>query len=140
MALWRQSQVEGIKTKYVPGGRFERRIQPYYRVQPPFVLHTSGAYKSSQIMGSESFWTLVVVPLEPTVRFWSDADRLARGECTWLHWDVEGVREVYLAGEGVVGNDRRQVCAEVTTSYELEVVHLDGAVTRRAVEIEVVAP
>ena len=39
----------------------------------------------------------------PTIQFTADGESIHSGECTWLRWAVENVREVYLDGEGVVG-------------------------------------
>jgi hypothetical protein len=81
------------------------------------------------------------MPSEPgSIRFWADADTLTRGECTWLHWQVDDVREVYLDGEGVVGHGERQVCPTITTRYELEVVRLDTTDTVQSVEVHVATP
>jgi hypothetical protein len=81
------------------------------------------------------------MPSEPgSIRFWADADSLASGDCTWLHWQVDNVREVYLDGEGVVGHDQRQVCPTVTTHYELRVVRLDTTETVQVIEVHVTAP
>jgi tetratricopeptide (TPR) repeat protein len=62
---------------------------------------------------------------------------LEPGECTWLQWEVDYVREVYLEGKGVIGPGHRQVCPQTTTRFELEVIHRDGTVTWHTVEIEV---
>ena len=87
---------------------------------------------------------MVVVRVEPgelpDVGFWADEYALSGGNCTWLNWEVETVREVYLDGEGVVGHDRREVCPTETTTYHLDVVYLDGTESRSNVEIVVSAP
>ena len=58
----------------------------------------------------------------PEVRFWADTTRLAAGECTTLHWDVEHVDAVYLDGQGVTGHEARPVCPPHTQTYELKTV------------------
>ena len=82
-----------------------------------------------------------VMPSEPgSIRFWADAESITGGDCTWLRWQVDNVREVYLDGEGVVGHDQRQVCPTVTTRYELKVVRLDTTKTVQTVQIHVTTP
>jgi hypothetical protein len=56
-----------------------------------------------------------------------------------LRWSVENVREVYLDGGGVVGQGKRKVCPAATTTYELKVIHLDGAIELSYITI-VVSP
>ena len=73
----------------------------------------------------------------PYIHFWADTTTLHAGECTRLRWDVENVREVYLDGDGVTGHGKKKVCPTVTTTYTLEVVHLNGVVTQYAVTITV---
>lgn len=72
-----------------------------------------------------------------SIRFTADVDALAPGECTWLRWEVDNVREVYVDGEGVVGHDQRLVCPKATTAHELRAVHVDGSETLRLVQIAV---
>lgn len=52
---------------------------------------------------------------------WADRTTIAAGECTTLHWKVENVTEVYLDDEGVGGEDSRQKCPAVSTTYTLHV-------------------
>jgi hypothetical protein len=73
----------------------------------------------------------------PSVSFWADDTHISSGDCTWLHWDVDNVREVYLDGKGVVGHGEKQKCPTVTTTYTLKVVHLDGSVKEYHVTVEV---
>ena len=81
------------------------------------------------------------LPFEPpSVRFWADHDSISPGDCTWLRWEVDRVREVYLDGAGVVGHDQRRVCPNTGTRYELRVVDRDGNATSETVEISVSAP
>jgi hypothetical protein len=79
-------------------------------------------------------------PVPPGVSFRADAYTITSGNCTWLRWDVDNVREVYLDGQGVVGHDQRQVCPNATTTYTLRVVRLDGAEALYPITITVVAP
>jgi hypothetical protein len=75
-----------------------------------------------------------------SIRFWADETTLASGNCTRLHWEVQHVREVYLDGEGVVGEGQKKVCPTATKTYVLRVVHLDGKATEHPVTIEITTP
>lgn len=58
--------------------------------------------------------------------FRADQTSVPPGGCTVLRWDVEGIREVYLNGHGVVGHSSQHVCPSNTTTYTLTVVERDG--------------
>ncbi len=60
--------------------------------------------------------------------FWADRYSLAPGECTVLHWNLEGVTAVYLNGVPVTGAEDRQECPAQTTIYTLRVI--SGAVSQ----------
>jgi hypothetical protein len=95
------------------------------------------------LIGLVGFGNVIVARLVPrasSIRFWADDETIASGTCTWLNWEVENVREVYLDGDGVVGRDRRQVCPTTSTSYQLKAILLDGSVSAHTVEISVVTP
>lgn len=72
------------------------------------------------------------------INFWADHGEIEAGRCTTLRWDVQGVREVYLNGEGVPGVSAREVCPGGSTSYNLDVVRHDGGSERRTVNVNVV--
>jgi hypothetical protein len=68
-------------------------------------------------------------PVGPPIvdpNFRADRTSLTVGECTYLRWDVEGVREVYLDGEGTAGHWAKQVCPRQTRTYVLKVHQRDG--------------
>jgi hypothetical protein len=65
-------------------------------------------------------------PSLPGISFRADEYTITSRNCTWLRWDVDNIREVYLDGQGVVGHDQRQVCPTATTVYQLRVLLLDG--------------
>ena len=68
-------------------------------------------------------------PVGPPVvdpNFRADRTTLAAGECTHLRWDIEGVREVYLDGQGTIGHYAKQVCPQKTRTYVLKVHQQDG--------------
>jgi hypothetical protein len=69
---------------------------------------------------------------------------IAKGECVEIFWTVEDVEAVYFyeQGEdwkphGVGGEDKRKVCPETTTVYELRAVKEDGTMEIRQLKIEV---
>jgi hypothetical protein len=74
---------------------------------------------------------------ETVINFWSDAPYVNAGQCTTLHWDVKGVREVYLNGGPVAGQGSQQVCLCEAATYTLHVVKLDGSTEDRQVFIDV---
>jgi uncharacterized protein YraI len=67
------------------------------------------------------------------VDFRADAPYLPPGACTTIRWDVEGVRGVYLDGNGQPGHGSEQVCLNETRTYVLHIVlnsgYLDRAIT-----------
>lgn len=67
----------------------------------------------------------------------ADRAQIKPGECTYLRWNIQGVRGVYLNNEGVAGVDMRWVCPTVTTTYTLRVVRTDGSQVQQAVTIGV---
>jgi 4-amino-4-deoxy-L-arabinose transferase-like glycosyltransferase len=133
-----------FKERLLPGGEFETWIQPHYSLGTPTLLPPSGVPREAKLLAPTSYRTLAVVPIIPfelpLVRFWADSQVLPRGGCTWLHWAVEGVREVYLDGEGIVGYGKRQVCPTTASRYELRAIQVDGSSTLRQVEIAIHEP
>lgn len=65
-------------------------------------------------------------------RFRADAMLIAPGQCTTLRWNIDNVAAVFLisdgVSQGVAGNDVRQVCPTVTTTYLLRVRRRDGSI------------
>ncbi|MGQ0600744.1 MAG: FecR domain-containing protein, partial [Anaerolineales bacterium] len=59
--------------------------------------------------------------LAPQISFTADATTLAAGQCTNLRWTTANVIEVFLNGQGVVGNSVQPVCPPQTTTYTLTV-------------------
>jgi hypothetical protein len=87
---------------------------------------------------TESFWiTINVTGAAYKVNFWADDTDIDKGDCTQLHWETSGVREVYLDGQGVAGTDWREVCPGDDQTYTLLVVRQDGGQEQRQVRIEV---
>jgi len=65
----------------------------------------------------------------PLVEFYASPATVDLCGCTRIYWSVEGVRELYFEGNGVVGVSSELVCPSGagTTTYELRVVHRDGS-------------
>jgi len=62
-----------------------------------------------------------------SVQFWADKTTVAAGQCTKLHWIVDGVQAVFLGSteHGVTGMGEWDVCLGVTTKYDL-IVQIDS--------------
>lgn len=71
------------------------------------------------------------------IEFWADKTTIAPGQCAVLSWRVEGIREVYFQGTGVVGWGSQQVCPAATTTYNLRVIRVDGVEDNRYITIVV---
>jgi polar amino acid transport system substrate-binding protein len=83
----------------------------------------------------------------PGIAFWADTYHLEVGQCTGIHWNVQGVQAVYFyqqgqswENHGVTGKEDRTVCPNQSTTYYLRVVFTDGRVETRELRIEVAAP
>ena len=96
------------------------------------------------VISPTSFRKLAVVraapPQIPSMHLWPESARLESGSCTWLRWATQGVGAVYLDGEGVIGHGKRLICPEQSTSFELEVILLDGTIVRLPATVEVTPP
>jgi L-cystine transport system substrate-binding protein len=78
----------------------------------------------------------------PAGSFAAEPIHIAPGECTRFTWSVENVREVYFYVRGerwerspATGQESRQVCPAVDTTYELRIVNADGATEVRSITI-----
>jgi len=74
--------------------------------------------------------TLTVVPPSPETPTYSltiTPDAITAGQTALLSWDVEGVRDVYLDGQGVTGHGSRAVSPDQTTTYSLLIVLRDDS-------------
>jgi hypothetical protein len=54
------------------------------------------------------------------IDFHADSQMLQPGQCTTLHWNVQGAFSVRLDGQPVDPDGQRQVCPQATTTYRLE--------------------
>ncbi|MBI5958174.1 MAG: FecR domain-containing protein [Chloroflexi bacterium] len=77
------------------------------------------------------------VPTSATLMISFVADRytIPQGECAVLSWDVEGIKEVYYQGKGVIGHDQRTECPRSDTTYTLMVVTMDDKTVYRTIDI-----
>jgi hypothetical protein len=124
-----------------PELEYTETVKPYYQLLAPTLFGISGVPQDYLLLAPVSYRNLAVMELvpyhPPSVRFWADDEGISQGDCTWLNWDTEYIKEIYLDGEGVVGKDRRKVCPPVTIRYVLEVIHTDGTVSQETLEIAV---
>lgn len=85
-------------------------------------------------------WTPAPSPTLPStvvppmyIDFRADSPWVSPGQCTQLRWDVEGVRGVYLEGQGQPGHGSTEVCPQQTKTFVLHIVlnsgYLDRALT-----------
>lgn len=125
--------------EYLPGGALDMELQPFHHLSLPVDSPPAVQPEDREILGPVTFRRIAVVQVvatnPPAIDFWAEEDTISTGACTWLGWNVENVREVYLNGEGVMGHDQRKVCPTATTRYDLRVIHQDGSVTLQTIEI-----
>lgn len=63
---------------------------------------------------------------ESSIDFSLSTQQILQGECATLGWKVGNAKEIYLDGQGVTGQESRQVCPQAGThTYKLHVVGLD---------------
>ena len=76
----------------------------------------------------------------PTFSFSVTPSAISLGQSATLQWDVQGVRAVYLDGQGVVGSQTRTITPTQTTTYTLHIVLLDGSTKDLTATITVMTP
>ena len=81
--------------------------------------------------------TATLVPV-PNPNFRADATRIGAGGCTTLHWEVDGVKAVYLDGKARPGRSSEEICPTLSHNYVLKVVLQSGRSATWAVYVEVV--
>lgn len=82
---------------------------------------------------------------QPSINFYADTDRVAPGQCTNLHWNVNQAQAVYLQyqnhSDGVPGQSSRQVCPSTDGKrYTLIVIGYDGQQHQNEVQINIDNP
>ncbi len=60
------------------------------------------------------------------------------GDCVTITWNVSGVREVYLNGNGIEGSGTVKDCPTENTVYRLRVVKVDGTEQIQEIQVDVV--
>lgn len=73
----------------------------------------------------------------PVIEFKTSNGTITAGECVTISWRVENIKEVYYNDVGVTGNESREECPTVTTTYKLTVVKLDNTIDERFITITV---
>ena len=68
-----------------------------------------------------------------SIEFWADRTEVVAGQCLNLSWRVSGVLAVYLNGQGVTGEETRQVCPSADTTYTLRAITPAGEEQRQIV-------
>lgn len=67
--------------------------------------------------------------------FLADRYSITAGECVTISWQVQGIKEVYYQGAGVIGKDSRNECPTATTTYSLRVVRMDNSEIEQLITI-----
>jgi hypothetical protein len=66
--------------------------------------------------------------LPPTVNFSVDNSTLTQGNCTFLHWEIDNARAVFLDGVSVDNHGSQRVCPTSSTNYVLRVNGSNGTI------------
>jgi len=74
-----------------------------------------------------------------SVSFEADETEVKKGDCTTIHWLVEGAEKVVLGSESVEFSGKKKVCPKFETTYQLTVTrpHETELIIRK-VEISIV--
>ncbi len=67
----------------------------------------------------------------PFLTLTADSTSLQAGQCTTLRWASGNIQSIFLNGEGVTGNENRQVCPSQTTTYTLIANASNGGLQRQ---------
>jgi hypothetical protein len=127
--------IDGNPLATVPGGggRLGNATAGWTPTEPGTYTVGARATDSGGNTGSEATSVVTVgevSTLSPTapaetsggeIVFFAEPDVIPLGACAGLRWDVQPPAEALLDGEGVPSTGDREVCPEVTTSYELSV-------------------
>ncbi len=80
----------------------------------------------------------------PSVNFWADQTTINQGQCATLRWNVNNIQAVWVYPQGedytqypATEQSSQQVCPAETTTYEMRVQLVDGAVQIQQVTITV---
>jgi hypothetical protein len=118
--------VEGVQAVYLDGqgvtGHGTRAVSPAQTTT--YTLHV--VFQDNSSIDLHATLTVTGTPPVPVYSFSATPTQIVAGQTALLRWDVEGVRAVYLDGQGVSGHDTRTVAPAQTTTYTLHIVFLDG--------------
>lgn len=130
-----------LRDKFKPGGSLDTDLAPYRHLGQPLILTPTNIPREAELFAPTSYRQLTIIEVlpdhPPVIQMEADKTSLAPGTCTWLRWDAQNVREVYLQGRGVIGQGQQEVCPAETTTYTLLIIHQDSSVSNRMVEIQV---
>ncbi|HVU13880.1 MAG TPA: LysM peptidoglycan-binding domain-containing protein [Phototrophicaceae bacterium] len=84
--------------------------------------------------------TSALSPTPQTASLTADANPIKAGDCTTIHWDVDGAQAVYFEGQPKTGHDQQQECPTKTTTYTLLVQTPDGKRQQYQITITVTSP
>ncbi|MDE3089728.1 MAG: hypothetical protein KGJ80_10160, partial [Chloroflexota bacterium] len=117
--------VEGVRAVYLNGqgvtGHETRIVTPTQTTT--YTLHIVFVDATSKDLTA----TVTVNPAPtPSYSFSVTPPTILAGQSATLKWDVEGVRAVYLNGQGVTGHETRIVTPTQTTLYTLHIVFTDS--------------
>lgn len=71
-----------------------------------------------------------------SISFYADDYAVYPGGCTTVHWDVEGIKQVYYQNQGVTGHESRHECIRVDTTFTLKVITLDDQTIIKTITIK----
>ena len=78
-------------------------------------------------------------PSTPSINLSLSVSQIGQGECAQLEWKVSQAQAVYLNGQGVTGEESRQVCPSPGAhTFELRVTGLNGEEYREQASLQVV--
>ncbi len=78
-------------------------------------------------------------PSTPSISLSLSASQIGQDECAQLNWKVSQAQAVYLDGQGVTGEESRQVCPSPgANTFELRVIGLDGEEYQEQASLQVV--
>jgi uncharacterized protein YraI len=78
---------------------------------------------------------------EPTsIEFNVSPTSIEGGECVSVSWQVSGVKEIYVEGNGVGGSGSFEDCPKETKTYRLRVVQKDNSEHTEEITVQVINP
>lgn len=137
--------VQNVSAVYLDGqpviGQGQQQVCPCERTTYTLRVVKQDGQAVDQPLAVDVYGACATVTIPPPtkveIEFSSDAPYVNAGSCTTLRWRVEGVREVYLDDEPVVGQGSKQVCPCAPETHTLHVIKRDGQTVDRALNIGV---